>query len=226
MKTQIIIALVAVCLVFASVHLVSAEDNDSGNGTPVLISENPDTISVSDAESELNESEDVSSVGMGMKRMGIWFTFNQEKKAQKDLQLAKLYLIRAKIAAKNNNTVAMEKALEAHERIMERVQARVDKISKSNAGGNLTGLSRAIAVHEARIQKMNGILADANLTESQRTRLEAKLAHTENVTAKLRAIKGKLDDRLQNLESRLEAVKNKTDSFGDKVNSARNRSGN
>jgi chromosome segregation ATPase len=229
MKSQIIMltALIAVGLVFASIHLVAAEDNLSGNETTNLISANPDaTASVSDAESDLDESEDISTVGMGMKQVGIWFTFNQEKKAQKELQLAKLQLIRAKIAARNNNTVAMEKALEAHDRLIERVQARVDRISKSNAGGNLTGLDRAIAVHEARIAKLNAILQNENLTDAQKAKLEARLTHVENVTAKLRSIEGKIDEKLQNLESRLEAVKNKTESLRDKANSARNRSGN
>lgn len=202
MKAQIMMltALIAVGLVFASMHLVAAEDNVSGNGTPNLISANPDTISVSDAESELNESEDVSSWRMGWKQVGVWFTFNQEKKAQKELEIAKLYLIRAKIAARNNNTLAMEKALEAHERIMERVQVRVEKISKSNAGSNLTGLDRAIAVHQARITKLSGILADANLTEAQRTRVEARLVHAENVTAGLQGVQAKIQAKVQELK--------------------------
>jgi chromosome segregation ATPase len=228
MKAQIIMltALIAVGLVFTSMHLVAAEDNTSGNGTPNLISANPDTTSVSDAEATLNESEDISSLTMGMKQVGVWFTFNQEKKAQKELQLAKLQLIRAKIAARNNNTIAMEKALEAHDRLIEKVQARVDRISKSNAGGNLTGLGRAIAVHEARIVKLNALLENENLTEAQKAKLGQRLAHIENVTAKLRSIEGKIDDKLQKLESRLEAVKNKTESFKNKTGSAGNHSGN
>lgn len=229
MKTSIIllIALVAVGLILTVMPLVAAEDNISSDATPVLISANPNTTqTVSDAESDLNVSEDVSSWRMGWKQVGLWFTFNQEKKAQKELELAKLQLIRAKIAAKNNNTVAMEKALEAHDRLIEKVQARVDRISKSNAGGNLTGLDRAIAVHEARIEKLNGILENGNLTETQKTKLGQRLAHIENVTAKLHTIESKVDEQVQRLDSRLEAVKNKTESFKNKVESARNRSGN
>ncbi|MEM2874161.1 MAG: hypothetical protein QW063_01795 [Candidatus Nanoarchaeia archaeon] len=144
---------------------------------------------------ELNES-DVSGFKVLMQELKVMFALNQEKKAQLELELARLRLIQAKIAAKNNNTIAMEKALEAHQKLMEKVRARINAIS--NKGGNITGLERAIQVHERRIELLNEILAKVNLTEEERAKIEARLGHVENVTEKLKALQEKLQNRTRN----------------------------
>lgn len=182
-------------LMFATMSFVIAEDNftisDSNQSdllispTPTLYSDNvSDNSSISEAELELNES--ASTVDVIGQQFRVWFTFNQEKKAEAELQLAKLRLIQARIAAKNNNTVAMEKALDAHDRIIARVEGRMADIESRNLSTEkLRGLERAIQVHENRMAKLDEILSNANLTDEQRARVEDRLAHVENVTGHL-----------------------------------------
>jgi coenzyme F420-reducing hydrogenase delta subunit len=86
----------------------------------------------------------------------------------------------------------MQKAMDAHEKLLDAVQARITAIK--NKGGNITGLERAVQVHERRIEILNKILAKANLTEEQRAKIEAKIAHAENVTAKLKALEEKVQE--------------------------------
>ncbi len=147
--------------------------------------------SVQTSVDDLNENESINGLKMGWRNVEIWFTFNQEKKAEKELDLARLELIRAKIAAKNDNSVAMEKALDAHQKILDRVEKRVGKVK-------LTGLERAIQVHEARIAKMNEILANANLTAEQKTKIEAKITKATNVTAKLSELNNEKKEKAGN----------------------------
>jgi ribosome-associated translation inhibitor RaiA len=150
---------------------------------------------------DLNES-DAGGFKILVQELKVMFTSNQEKKAQFELELARLRLIQAKIAAKHNNTAAMENALEVHQRLLEKVKARINAIS--NKGGNVTGLERAIQVHERRIELLNEILAKVNLTESERAKIEARLGHVENVTEKLKAIQEKLENKTVKNETKEE----------------------
>ena len=171
-----------------------------------------DQATVAEVNDELNES--VSAVDIGMAKIGLWFTFSQEKKAEKELKLARLELIRAKNAALNNNTKAMEKALEAHERIIARVQNRINAIdgafTKEGAKESVTklvGLERAIQVHEARIAKLGEILSSGNLTEEQIVKIQARLDQAENNTAHLKEVEAAKIDKIK---TKLMAVANMT----------------
>jgi Ulp1 family protease len=131
------------------------------------------------------------------------------------LKLAKLELIKAKVAALNNNTKAMEKALEAHERIIARIQERINAIDGKatkagiqNSVSKLVGLERAIEVHEARIAKLNEILAGANLTDEQIAKIQARLEKAVNSTAHLKDVEAAKIDKLT---TRLMAISNMTE---------------
>jgi len=215
MKTQIImiIALMAI-LAMAIMPAVMAEENN--NETPILISANPTS---EDNSADLNES--VSGMKIGWSKFGLFFTFNQEKKADKELQIAKLYLIQARNAAKNNDTVGFQKAMENHNALIEKVQNRVSKLDgKTDVKGikdkidKLVGLERAIQVHEARIAKLNSLLLNENLTEEQIANIEDRIAKAENVTSKLYDIKDSQEDRFK---TKLMAVGNMSDEEAQKV---------
>lgn len=206
------------CLSFA----VMAEENESADleepnliaTENITVSEGTvDQITTDEINDELNESVGAGTV-LGEK-VKLWFTFNQEKKAQIELKIARLELIRARIAAQNNNTVAMEKALEAHNRLLEKVQARIEKLDgKATKQGvkdsvtKLVGLERAIQVHEARIAKLNEILANENLTEEQIAKVQARLDQAVNNTAHLKDVQAAKVDKLK---TRLMAVANMTE---------------
>jgi len=219
-KEYIIIA--ALLIVALVAGFVAAED---------VVQLNNDTTTVSDtnASSDTNATGEASDVlngtasawKIGWQRAKIALTFNQEKKAMEELKLADLRLIQARIAAKNGNEKAMANALEAHDRIIEKVQARVAKMdgAKDEAGikasaEKLTGLARAIEVHQQRIEILKQKLASANLTEDQKARLENKIAKVENNTQKLVQLQ---ESKKENLKNRLTAMTNKTDEEINKI---------
>jgi hypothetical protein len=192
----------------ASSDAIALYDDTSNLPVDTVISPAPETTSTdstieSEAEEDMAE-ESVSAGAIAKNRIQNWFTFNQEKKAELELKLAKLRLVQAKIAAKNGNEVAMEKAIESHNRLIERVQTRLsaidgasDEESVKNSATKLVGLERAIQVHEARINKLNQILANENLTAEQRAKIEAKISNAEEVTAKLSAAQAAKQEQIK-----------------------------
>ena len=215
----LIIGLMALLLVSAFSIAVMAEDavsNETASEDTIISPEPAETVDPA-TEAEINDELN-DSAGAGtvlIERVKLWFTFNQEKKAQIELKIARLELVRARIAAKNNDTAAMEKALEAHNRLLEKVQARIEKLDgKATKAGikdsvaKFVGLERAIQVHEARIAKLNEILAYENLTEEQIAIVQAKLDKAETNTAHLIEVQAAKVDKLK---TRLMAVANMTE---------------
>jgi hypothetical protein len=223
MKLPILVTIaLAAMLVLAVAPAVFAENESVvSNETPVLIAPAPNTTSTTvDAETtaEINDdlNESVSGMRIGWERVKLGLTFNNEKKAMQELKLARLRLIQARIFAKNGNEKAMEKALDAHERLIERVKTRVNAIdgafdnkSARLAAAKLVGLERAIEVHEARITKLSALLASENLTDAQKARIEDKLAKVEANTEKLKELEA---DKRDKLKTKLRAVTNMTES--------------
>ncbi|MBM3247059.1 hypothetical protein FJZ17_00770 [Candidatus Pacearchaeota archaeon] len=230
--------IIALAMILAIMPLALAENttdssdaialyNDTSNlPDGIVISPAPTNEIIEEADADLNEN--VSSWKINRERMKNWFTFNQEKKAERELKIAKMLLIQAKIAARNNNTEAMEKALEAHNRIINRVKERVQKINgasdekglKKNAE-KLVGLERAIQVHEARITRLQTMLTNENLTEQQRQVIEAKIARAQNNTANLVQVQQRQQERIK---TKLMAVKNLTeDEANERVEQIRDR---
>ena len=202
MKT-IITGFIALFLMLFSFSFALAE-NETVNVSEEVI---PTLISAPVEDSVLNETEEVTETeatgSIFWKRAGIWFTFNQEKKAEKELKLAELQLVRARIAARNNNTGAMENALEAHKKLIERVQERVSKIENGNASGKLTGLDMAIQAHQARIARFNAQLNNSNLSAEQIEKLQERIEQAQENTQHLREV---ANERREKLELRLNAV--------------------
>jgi hypothetical protein len=172
-----------------------------------VLAENSKSGTNNEQTLQLNES--VSDGQMMWKQVGLWFTFNQEKKIEKELELARLRLIQAKVAAKNNNPKAMEKALEAHEKILERIKERMGKLESgkdlNSSTEKLVGLERAIRVHEQRINFMNYLLLNANLSEEQKSKIEMKISKAKNVTARLSELN---DEKKKRIKTRLIDEKN------------------
>ena len=216
MKLYTILAFaLMVTLVFATASVL-AEDTVSS-----ATSEETSTSVAIASEVNDNLNESVSGLKIGWENVKLWFTFNNEKKATQELKIARLRLIQAKVAAQNGNTEAMQNALEAHDRLINRVKERVDAIDGEatkegirSSAEKLVGLERAIEVHEARISKLNEILASANLTDEQRAKLEEKIAKAENNTAQLREIEAAKEEKIK---TRLRAVGNMTEEEADSL---------
>jgi hypothetical protein len=155
---------------------------------------NSSISSIQDLEDETSELEEKGSIEK--ERIKSWFTFNKEKKVEIELKIARLRLNQARIALKNNNTQAMEKALEAHNRIMNRVELRVEKIkSEKNNSSKMTGINRAIEVHQRRIAILENILDNKNLTEKQKEKIEIKLEKAKERQVKLLNLRENITER-------------------------------
>ena len=204
-----IVGMVVLALFMLGLPLALAED------VPMLISANTNSsIDVSqdieDIDAELNET--VSSWQINKEKMKNWFTFNQEKKTERELKIAKMLLIEARIQARNNNTNAMEKSLEAHNRILEKLQERIGKINQEpsalDGAQKVIALERAIQAHEATIARWQTLLENESLTEEQIAKIELKIQKAENMTAKLGEIQEAKRDKFK---VKLMAIGNLTD---------------
>lgn len=202
MKTKTImfgvIAMLAMAM-FAS-SLVLAEEN----ATPNLISENTNSIQ--------SNVSDVSSGKIFWKEVGLWFTFNQERKAEKEMGLAQMRLQQAEYATQHNMTKVAEKALDAYEKLIGKAGKRMElaqKTGNSSAGAiKLAAMDQAILAHQERITKLSSMLENANLTAEQKVRLEEKIAHAENVTLHLQEVQS---DKEEKMKIRLMAEGNLTE---------------
>lgn len=193
MKTKTIMfgAIVILAMALFASALVLAED-DSTTSVSMLTSENSNVV---------ENVTDVSSGTMFWKNVGLWFTFNQERKMEKEMELAQLRLQQAEYATQNNKTKAVEKALDSYQKLMDRVNKRADALkdgSNISLGAlKLAAMDQAILVHQVRLDRLNSLLATANLTDEQRAKLEEKIAHAENVTAHLEEVQSSKEERIK-----------------------------
>lgn len=164
------------------------------------------------------DTADVSSGKIFWNEVGLFFTFNQEKKIEKEMQLAQLRLKQAEYAAQNNMTKQAEKALDAYNRLVERANKRNELIkSKTTANADairLAAMDQAILVHQGRIEKLSNILATANLTDEQKAKLEAKISQAQNTTAHLQEVQTEKEEKIK---TRLMAQKNITEDEAEEV---------
>lgn len=230
------IALIAVMMLsMIAMPLALAEetsvDNETQDTIVDVVTDTAETTSliatntiVDDTLVEESAEDDDATVGSGeilSTQVKSWFTFNQAKKAELELKLANMRLIQARIAAKNGNEKAMTKALEAHEKLINRVQERMGRIDGASdekglnaSADKLVGLERAIQVHELKISRLSTLLENANLTEEQKAKIEAKIAKVQSVTSKLSDLS---TQKKEEIKTRLMAVKGLTEEEADEV---------
>lgn len=212
-------ALFTLALMLGSLSFVMAEDTSNDSSSAIALYNDTSNLSegivIAPAPGIVDDFNETSSGRIGWEQLKIWLTFNQEKKAEMELKLADMRLNQARHAAKNNNTEAMEKAMEAHDRIIQRIQDRVQRMESSNDEnstkekiGGLYGLKNAIETHENRIAKLNAILQNENLTEQQRKVVEMRLEKAQNNTAHLQEVQADKEDKLK---TKLMAVANLTE---------------
>jgi len=187
----IIVYFVAIFLVLFSFSFALAENTNDSN-VSMLIS-----APVAD---DLSSVSDVSSGAVFWKEVGLWFTFNQERKMEKEMELAQMRLQQAEFATVHNRTQNAEKALEAYGKLIERVNKRGESIRANNASVGalkLAAMDQAILAHQQRLMKISDDLNNANLTEEQRVRLEERFAHAENVTGHLQEVQSEREEKIK-----------------------------
>lgn len=206
-----------VTMLFATAS-VYADEASAETDTTLTAESSASEVEVdSSTSAEINDNLEGSASGtkIGWENVKLWFTLNNEKKAAQELKIARLRLIQAKIAAQNGNTEAMQAALDAHDRLIDKIKTRINQIDGESTGKGirasaekLVGLERAIEVHEARISKLNEILANTNLTDEQRAKIEDRLSKLEDNTEHLRDVEAEKKDKLK---TKLRAVGNMTE---------------
>lgn len=208
-----ILAILAMAI-FASTMVLAEDDNTMDNNLTTNT-----CLNDSDGnECGLNPTTNVTNIDSGKifwKQAGLWFTFNQERKVEKEMNLAQLRLQQAEYATLNNNTKVAEKAMNSYNKLMERVNKRNQKIeereekqSLNESVSKLAAMDKAILAHETSIVRISDKLAIANLTEEEKTILEARLAKAQNSTAHLKEVQARKEERIQ---TRLMAQKNLTE---------------
>jgi hypothetical protein len=164
----------------------------------------PFTSADINSDSELGLTEDVSGGKIAMKQFKLWFTFNQENKIMGEIELAKMRLIQAKIAARNGDSKAIENALMAHETSMERVINKMGQIvdtsdveKSTESAAKLIRLENAIQVHERRIDYIVNVLETSDLSEMQRSQIESRIQKINTTIVRLNTIQESQQNQLQ-----------------------------
>ncbi len=144
----------------------------------------------------LEEEQVPSAFRFGWEQFKLNFVRNQTIKAERELQLARWKIAEARVATKNGDISRAERAMEAHEQILQRVQERVSKMDNKSL---TPGLDNAIQVHEQRMSNLNVALQNANLSEEQRIRVEAQIGKMNNVTGVLEQNREMIQNRIQSM---------------------------
>jgi len=172
----------------------------------------------SEISSEPGITPDSSFYGLknAWERLNIAFTFNQERKAQKELALAQRKLLEIRKMAEKGNVQAMERAQLRHDALVESAQARLAAIQDDTTEANaklaakkLIRMKIALKAHENRIEILQDVLSEKNLSDEARTAIESAIERMQNRTERMNeALKAK-EDRIK---TRLRALTEKNES--------------
>ena len=225
MKTYNItlIIFLAIFAITACLALLSAESNETDSSDAISLYNDTSNISeglvISPAplNEETNLNGNYSNWKYFWKNFQTNFMRNQTLKIERQLELANLKLIQAKMLLEKGNIKASEKALEQHDKLLDYVQERIEKMENKSL---TPGLDNAIAVHEMRLERLITLLNNSNLTEQNREVFERRINHLENITSHLENVRGKMEQRRENVISRLQ---NKSDKSEDREDKIRNR---
>lgn len=158
---------------------------------PITLAEEDEEVLVISSSPE--EDQIPSAFRFGWEKFKLNFVKNQTIRAERELQLARWKIAEARVATRNGNMKRAEKAMEAHEQILRRVQ---DRVSKMENNSMTPGLDNAIRVHRQRLASLNMTLQNANLSEEQRVRIEARIGKTDNVADTLERNRDRIQQRI------------------------------
>lgn len=222
MKTLMLTGLLALVLILAVFPQVIAEETVLENETET----NENLISPAPVEETV---ETVTTAQLRRARWQMWFTFNKERKAERQLELAEMELIRARMAALKNDSKTLHAALKNHEELLEKVRNTVqNRREKSTEQGLnesatwLTGIDRAVEVHENKITRLNLLISEGtNLTEDEISLIQERINQTQQTIEHLKTVQTEQGERLK---TKFMAVENLTEEQVEgKLNQIRNR---
>src|SRR3990172_1898246 len=153
---------------------------------------------------------------LGWEKAGLWFTFNQERKAEKEMEHARRRLLEVRKMAEKGNIKAMERAQEKHDELLAKAQERLASIQEDSQESQIKDTARKVVrleiaarAHENRIEVLKDILAEKNLSDEAKVAIEAAIARMENKTANFEF---RLEEKKDRIKTRLRAVTEKNES--------------
>lgn len=227
MKTLVLTGLLALILVMAVFPQVIAERPTECIGSDNQSLESPDCVISPASVEETNET--VTPAQLRRARWQMWFTFNKERKAERQLQLAEMELIRARMAALKNDSKTLHEALKNQEELLEKVRNAVENKREKNTeqGLNesttwLTGIDRAVEVHENKITRLNLLISEGtNLSEEQISLIQQRINQTQQTIEHLKEVQTEQGERIK---KKFMAIENLTEEQVEgKLNQIRNR---
>lgn len=208
---------VAVCMVTS---VAFAQDTVSVASADVGVE-----AAVLDAIAEESDAEDLSAAGVtpdspfygldvAMDNIGLMFTFNKAKKAEKKLIIADERLREAKMMAIHNKLTAMEKAKKQHDGMLLSVEEDIDAMDAGNEEENLKNnlnLRARLEMHKEEIsdveQELTLRIRDG-LTDEQKGKLDSFLGS-------MKGSSNSVDVKIQNKEEKIKAVMKKMRNMSD-----------
>jgi len=144
-------------------------------------------------------------VNLFWEKLKIMLTFNQEKKAQMELNLADAMLSKAEKMAEKGNMEAMESAQKEFEKLTAKAEIRIEKMADLNGKneqieknvGKIAEFENTISNQEDKIVRLNNILLDSNLSNEKKERISLMIAKTGNKTEKIREILSQKEEKMQ-----------------------------
>ena len=223
MKTFIAVAIFALVLSVLATAVVSAEET-------VLLNQPVSAAEADLTDSQINQdypelAEDAGAtpdqpLRYGLKRMGeglaLGLTFNKEKRAEKQLEIAQKRLLEMKKMIAKNKLQQAEKLQARYEERIQRANEILQGLQEDGSQAailanakNIAKLQNRIENHEMAIEALKNVIAEKNMTDEQKAKLEAVLESMENKTE---AMKANAEQRQDKIKDRLRAVTNKSES--------------
>lgn len=185
-RSYILLAVFFVVFSFMASSMILAAQKDSDMSEENLLISN-----------NLKDEQVPSVWRYSWEKFKLNFIRNQTIKAERELQMASWKVAEARMAAQNGDLKRSERAIAENEKIIARVQERISKMDNASL---TQGLGNAIQVHEQRMVNLNVALQNANLSEEQRTRIEAQIGKIDNVTNILEQNRERIQNRVQSIE--------------------------
>lgn len=131
------------------------------------------------------------------KRISLALTFNQQKKAEKELKYSRERLREMRLMIERKKVEAAEKALEGHEELLERARERIHKLE------DLEGLENNLEL-ETELEEQENEIGDIDLGSEV---LELNLEQRERVRNLVDKLKIKNQELRQKVELKKEALR-------------------
>ncbi|MBW6461481.1 MAG: hypothetical protein K0B07_00310 [DPANN group archaeon] len=165
------------------------------------------------AEAGVTPDSPLYRLDVAMDNIGLMFTFNKAKKAEKKLEIAKERLKEAKMMAIANNLDAMEKAKNRHDAMLLSAEEDIEAIN----GNETKALMSNIRI-KSMLKLHNQEVADVEQELTLRVRGNLKDKQQEKLDSFIESMKGSsksIEVKVQNKEEKMKAVVKRTRNLSD-----------